>query len=236
MKYFYIILAILTLAACDKYGIDTWTGEHYVYFTTPEDVDSANETLLADSLDISFFFYLEDEIRYPLEVGLTGQVFSEDTPFKVVVDEKNSTLPENLYDLPDHYLFGKGQMKDTIYVTLKNDPFLHDTKCYLKLDIVSNDKVLSHNGKNGSRILMASDIAVKPDWWVTNPIEWWYLGDYSRKKYELFMQVTGETRLDLNNLSKARLLTLQFQHWLDDQNPKIMEEDGKTPMQTQIIG
>lgn len=235
MKYLYGLLIILAIAACDKKEIETWAGEHYVYFTTPEDVDP-DDVSLADSIDISFFFYLEDKIQYPLEVGLTGKPFDEDVPFKVVVDEEKSNLPSDLYDLPEYFTFRKGRVKDTIYVTLKNDRLLLEQKYNLKLNIVSNDKVLTHKGKNASRLLLVSDIAVRPSWWVTDPIEWWYLGDYSRKKYELFMQVTGESQLDLNNLGKARLLTLQFQHWLDRQNPRIMEEDGKTPMTTRVIG
>lgn len=232
MKYLYSILLILALVACDKRDIEAWSGEHYVYFTFIEDEDEVP----SDSIDISFFFYLEDEIQYPLEVGLTGQPFIEDTPFKVVVDEKNSNLPKDLYDLPEHFIFSKGQVKDTIYVTLKNDLILQEKKYDLKLDIIANDRVLTHNGKNATRLLKISDIAVRPSWWVEDPIEWWFLGTYSKKKYELFMQVTGVAQLDLDNLGQARLLALQFQHWLDDQVPQIMEEDGITPMQTTVVG
>lgn len=75
----------------------------------------------------------------------------------------------------------------------------------------------------------------KPDWWLENPIEWYYLGTFTAKKYEKFMEATGVSSLDLNDLAEVRLLTLEFQNWLDRQDPKILDEDGNE-MKTEIIG
>lgn len=235
MRYLFYILLPLAIVACSKEDIETWKGEHYVYFTEEEKKFYGNEITSSDSINISFFFYRDDVIQYPLEVGLTGQLLSEDTPFKVVADKEKTTLPENLYELPDLFYFSKGQVKDTIYITLKNDLMLKDKSYNLKLDIVKHGETSTHNGKNASRLLLVSDIVKKPTWWIENPIEWYYLGEFSRKKYELFMEVTGAEALDLNNLSEARLLTLEFQYWLDKQNPKILEENGNE-MKTEIIG
>lgn len=235
MKYLFYILLLSVVVACNKKDIETWTGEHYVYFTIPEKGSSGDKNNVADSIDVSFFFYLEDEIEYALEVGLTGQLLSEDTPFKVVVDTDKSNLPDDLYVLPELFTFGKGQVKDTIRIKLKNSSILKDKKYDLKLDIVNYGNMLTHKGRNGSRLFKVSDIANRPTWWVEDPIEEYYLGKYSRKKYEYFMQVTGATELDLNDLAKARLLTLEFQHWLDNQKPKIIDEDGNE-METKIIG
>lgn len=233
MKYFFYIFLFLTAMACNKKSIETWDGEHYVYFTEKED-ENGNK-IPVDSINISFFFYIEDVVSYPLEVALTGMPLDEDTPFKVVVDKKKSNLPEALYDLQEKFMFSKGQIKDTIYVDLKNNAALKEKEFSLKLDIVSDGMMLSHKGKNGSRLLKVSDIAVRPDWWVEDPIEKYYLGKYSATKYTYFMKATSATKLDLNDLSEARLLTLEFQHWLDNQNPKIMDEDGN-PMKTEVIG
>lgn len=233
MKYLFCIFLFLTVMACDKKGIEVWNGEHYVYFTEKED-DNGNN-IPADSISISFFFYIENAISYPLEVALTGKPLDEDVPFKVVVDKEKSNLPEALYNLPEHFVFSKGQVKDTIYVDLKNDATLKEKEYSLKLDIVSEGMMLSHKGKNGSRLLKVSDIAVRPDWWVEDPIEKYYLGKYSAKKYTYFMKATGAIKLNLKDLSEARLLTLEFQHWLDNQNPKIIDEDDN-PMKTEVIG
>lgn len=227
-----VLLAIISIG-CDKKDIATYESGHYVYFTTNDEY--RNKDVSVDSIVISFFFYLNDDIEYPIEVGLTGRLFSEDTPFKVVVDKEKSDLPEKLYRLPEFFMFRKGRVKDTIYVKLKNDPILKEKAYTLKLDIVEYGNVLTHRGKNARRILKISDIAERPKWWTDNPIVWYYLGDYSRKKYELFMKVTGVSDLTGMDMGKVRLLTLQFQHWLDSQNPKILDEDGNE-MSTEIIG
>ena len=236
MRYLFYILLLIVVIACSKKNIETWQGEHYVYFTEKESLFYGNdESISSDSINVSFFFYINDVIQYPLEVALTGQLLEEDTPFKVVADKEKTTLPENLYEIPDYFIFGKGQVKDTIYITLKNDPILKMKRFDLKLDIVKEGDILTHKGKNASRLLKVSDIVEKPDWWLENPIEWYYLGEFSAKKYKKFMEVTGAESLDLNNLAEARLLTLEFQHWLDSQDPKILDEDGNE-MSTEIIG
>lgn len=228
------LLYILLLSACEKKEIPFYEGEHYIYFTTEEEGFHASN-VTADSTIVSFFFYLEDDILYPIEVGLTGQLFEQPTKFRVVADREKSDLPEQLYELPETYEFAAGQVKDTIYIRLKNDPILLERQYTLKIDIVDSGEIHSHKGKNARRILKVCDIVSKPDWWVENPIEWYYLGEYSRKKYELFMTVTGVSDLSGLGEGKIRLLTLEFQHWLDNQNPKIKEEDGNE-MKTEVIG
>lgn len=235
MKYLSYIILFLVLVSCDRRNIETWEGGNYVYFTEEEKLFYGNKSTVTDSIDVSFFFYLDDVIEYPLEVALTGNFLSEDTPFKVVVNKEKSNLPENLYEIPDHFIFNKGQLKDTIYITLRKDPILKTKKFDLQLQIVKYGNISSHKGKNATRLLKVSDIAVRPIWWIENPIEWYYLGTYSAKKYRLFKEVIGVEALDLNNLAEARLLTLEFQQWLDRQEPKIIDEDGN-PMKTEIIG
>ncbi len=234
MKFLSYVVVFLMLVSCDKKNIETWEGGNFVYFTE-EELLYGNESTVADSIDVSFFFYLDDVIDFPLEVALTGELLSEDTPFKVVVNKEKSNLPENLYEIPDHFIFNKDQLKDTIYVTLKKDPILKEKKYDLQLEIVKYGNISSHKGKNATRLLKVSDIAVRPTWWVENPIEWYYLGTYSAKKYKLFKEITKAESLDLNDLGKARLLCLEFQQWLDNQDPKIIDEDGN-PMKTEVIG
>ncbi|MEG1738193.1 MAG: DUF4843 domain-containing protein [Odoribacter sp.] len=228
---FYILsLTLLLLAACSEEQITSYNDEHFVYFVTNEEAEE-----VADSTNVSFFFYSEDDIRYPLVVGLTGQPFEKDTKFRVEVDKEKTDLPKNLYDLPETFTFAANQVQDTVYVSLKNNAILQNKRYTLKIDIVDYEGIRTHRGKNGQRTLKVSDIAEKPDWWVENPIEWNYLGIYSRKKYELFLQVTGVGNLKGMDLGKVRILTLEFQHWLDSQNPKILDEDGNE-MKTEIIG
>lgn len=231
MKYFVCILVIIAgLSACDKKEIPTWADERYVYFTTDKE-----KSAVSDSTIISFFFYLEDDIQYPVEVAIAGKLLEKDIEFKVAVDEEKSNLPARLYDVPETFVFHRNRVKDTICIGLKNDPILLEQQYALTLRIISTGSLAAPGDLHGWRLLKVCDIAERPAWWVENPIEWFYLGTYSRKKYEKFMEVTGIYDLTGMDLGKVRLLTLQFQHWLDDQNPKIIDEDGNE-MKTQIIG
>lgn len=231
MKYLsYILLLMIGLSACDKKEIPTWADERYVYFSTDKE-----KPAVSDSTVISFFFYPEDDIQYPVEVEIAGKLPEKDMEFKVVVDEEKSNLPARLYDIPETFVFHCNRVKDTIYIGLKNDLVLLEQQYALTLRIVSAGGLAAPGDIRGRRLLKICDIAEQPAWWVENPIEWFYLGTYSRKKYEKFREATGINDLTGMDLGKVRLLTLQFQHWLDNQNPKIIDEDGNE-MKTQIIG
>ena len=50
------------------------------------------------------------------------------------------------------------------------------------------------------------------------------------------MEVTGVGDLEGLSSSEIRALALKFKRYLKAQNPPIMEEDGKTPMEVTVIG
>lgn len=65
-----------------------------------------------------------------------------------------------------------------------------------------------------------------------------YLGDYSDKKYTLFIQETGVADLDPNNADELRYYTIIFKNYLlreKDNNRTVREEDG-TEMTVNLIG
>ena len=237
MKYINILGALLIglgIASCEKKEIELYGTDRYVYFTTEE--EGFHETNAnSDSTNISFFFYIEDDIQYPLEVGLTGAPLDKPATFKVVADTEKSDLPAELYEIPETFEFAAGQVLDTIHIRLKNDPRLLDRQYTLKIDIVDNENFKSHHGKNGRRILKISDIAEKPEWWTENPIEWNYLGEYSRLKYEHFMRATGISSLKGMDEGMIRVYSLKFKRYLENQDPAIIDEDGD-PMSVEVIG
>ena len=229
-----VLLIAICVASCEKKEIEVYGTDRYVYFTTAEH-GFHDTNFTTDSTNVSFFFYLEDDIQYPLEVGLTGTPLDQPARFKVTANLKDSDLPTELYEIPETFEFGAGQVKDTIYIRLKNDPRLLERQYTLKVEILDNENFKSHHGINARRILKVSDIAEKPDWWTENPIEWYYLGEYSRKKYELFMRATGISSLENMDEGMIRVYSLKFKHWLENQNPAIIDEDGN-PMTVEVIG
>ena len=237
MKYFYIwgaLFMALFVASCEKKEIELYGTDRYVYFTFDKG-GFYDSNLTTDSTMVSFFFYMEDDIQFPIEVGLTGKPLDKPATFKVVADKEKSDLPEELYEVPETFEFAAGQVKDTIHIRLKNDPRLLERIYTLKIEIVDNENFKTHGGVNARRFLKVSDIAEKPDWWTENPIEWNYLGEYSRKKYELFMKATGINSLKGMDEGMIRVYSLKFKRWLENQNPAIIDEDGN-PMTVEVIG
>lgn len=224
-KLFVILIVILAHYACEQKELTTYEDGNYVFF---------DETI-PDTVLFSFFYYIEDVVDANFVIALTGLPLMQEKEITLRVNKEESDCPEALYQFRDRYLFSANQIIDTIGITFTNSEELKTKEYVLVLEIESNDVLKSHNGKNGRRVIKISDIAQRPAWWTENPIEWFYLGTYSRKKYELFLQVTGEGDLSDKTPGEIRILTLQFQHWLDSQNPKIVDEDGNV-MKTEIIG
>lgn len=104
-----------------------------------------------------------------------------------------------LYSLPTDCKIRKGLLKDTIYVVLKNDPTLKTETKRLELTIVESESVKLGNFVNSKAIVTVTDRLFKPRWWSVNDlgdpknpansVESFYLGRYSEKKYQLFLEL-----------------------------------------------
>jgi hypothetical protein len=93
-------------------------------------------------------------------------------------------------------------------------------------------------------IWFINDSFAQPAWWTTyatdryNSVEYIFLGEYSDKKYELLIQVTGVS--DWTDLSddERRMLALQFKRWLaaEDAAGRTVYEDteGAEPVRMEV--
>ena len=69
----------------------------------------------------------------------------------------------------------------------------------------------------------------KPQWWNSN-VTRYFLGDYSDKKYRLFIAVTGKTEIDVANEEELRYYTLLLKYHLlaeKEAGRTVYEDDGK---------
>ncbi len=156
--------------------------------------------MTTDTTSVSFKMYNEGEdAKIPIEVTVFGQLQQDDLSFSVGVDEKKTTLSSALYSLPTDCKIRKGLLKDTIYVVLKNDPILKTETKRLELTIVESESVKLGNFVNSKAIVTVTDRLFKPRWWSVNDlgdpknpansVESFYLGRYSEKKYQLFLEL-----------------------------------------------
>jgi hypothetical protein len=224
-KYIVVLIGLLFLvSACDEKELQIYKSDSFVSF-----IKSSSDTTV-----FSFFFYRDDVVEYPMIVRLTGDP-GEARSFKMVANKEQSTLSEDLYNIPDNYTFREGMLQDTITVTLKNHADLLTNQYVLVLELKDGDGLLSAGGSYGKAVLKVSDKAEKPDWW-DDYFARDYLGKYSRKKFELFVQVAGEGDLGDKTQGEKRVLTLKFKHWLEKQNPPIYDEENEEEMVVTVIG
>ncbi|MGL5682286.1 MAG: DUF4843 domain-containing protein [Marinifilaceae bacterium] len=223
--YILLVSLFLTVISCKQEDIACYNSNNYLSFSST----------VEDTIKHSFFFYQEDEVTVKMQVSLAGLPLDKDKEYKISVIDEESNCPAEAYKLNDKYVFRKDMIIDTLSVIVINQSIFKKESVFLTIQIEDNEHFISSGGLNTKRVIRISDIAQRPDWWTENPIEWWYLGPYSQKKYECFMEATGIGDLTGMSLGDIRILTLKFQHWLDSQNPAIVDEDGNI-MKTVIIG
>lgn len=222
-----IFALVVALFACEEKETPFYEGVTYLSFATD---------ISQDSTEVSFFFYPgEDKLEIPVEITLAGKLFDEDVPVRLTVVDSLSDAEENSYSLPENAVFRAGLVADTLYVTLHRISALESERYHLVLALEETpDYLLGQQEYRNNEIIFTAKPA-RPEWWdatITNV----YLGDYSQKKFELFMEVTGVGDLEGLSSSEIRALALKFKRYLKAQNPPIMEEDGTTPMEVTVIG
>ena len=219
MKTIYRLIGIfcffLLLGACERKEIELYDSPRYLSFESNE----------KDTLSFSFFFTLDEEYEYPVIVNLTGDLLEEDKEF-IVKPDTGSTLASEMFVLPERFIFRRGIVSDTFRVKLKNHPRLQSEKLFLKLRLEETGIFSSTGGIWGHTILSVTDIAIRPSWWDERVVERFYLGVYSKRKFELFMEATGITDMSEMSDGERRIAALRFKHWLADRDPIPDEENG----------
>lgn len=201
-----------------------------------------------DTTVVSFKTYNEGEDAViPVEVSIRGKIQETDLPFTISVDESRTTLPQNLYSLPEACKIRKGLLTDTIYVTLKNDPMLQSENRILALQIDENGEIKQGDSFYSRALISVTDRLFKPAWWSVNDagseqnpgnsVDWYYLGEYSQRKYELFLEVLKEDHVvfDGKNKQILRKYALKLKNKLKEMNAGKAQEDWEKDENGMII-
>lgn len=225
------LLGVLCLmASCKEESILTNANDvSYLRFT---------KNMTKDTTVVSFKVYNEGEDAViPIEVSINGKVQTEDLPFSISVDESRTTLDANLYVLPTDCKIRKGHLTDIIYITLKNSPELKTQTKRLALMVDETEQVRQGDRNYARAIINVTDRLFKPDWWSVNDlgsetqpensVDWYYLGEYSEKKYQLFLMICQEDNFVYDGKDKQMLrkYSLKLKNWLKDQNEGKPEDE-----------
>lgn len=241
-RYTFLILIIsIFLLSCEEKDIALFDGDNQIYFEKFYIDEFAPGYNKADSTEYSFFFYPTDtkSVDAELIVCLSGRLLEEDTEFQIKVVEDETTAEEGEYEIADKYIFNANNIsetddfvKDTIAVKLIKTARIEglEESARLVVELIPNSKLGVGQLERRKAIIRFSAKACQPAWWDYE-VRSKLLGDYSQKKYKLFLdhadpnsKMNGD--LIKNYPSEAIELAMKFKKWLNEQNPKILDEDG----------
>lgn len=224
-----ILGVVLLLWNCQDSDFKMYDAANYLQFVQP----------FEDTTIISFTFYPgEDELMWPIEVEMSGMLSEHELFYDVVIDEEYTTAVEGEhYELLDDFSMAPMATKDTCWIRLFRTPEMETTEYQIVLRVVDSDAFLRGQLDYSVVVLRVNDKLARPDWWDNNVV-WYYLGEYSDKKFSLFIDVTGKADLTGASDSELRAYALQFKYWLQAQKETgntIREEDDEE-MTVAVLG
>ncbi len=133
----------------------------YVYF-------AADAT--ADSTTYSFKAFPSGEIHMKIPMKSNGVWLTKEREYTVSADEEFTTLPSELYVLPEKCIFPAGQAQDTIEIVLLNGDLLKEKICRLMLKVDETELVREGDDKYSRAIILVSDKLERPP--VVDRVGW----------------------------------------------------------------
>ena len=204
----------------------------YVYVETmggPRDYDRL----------VSFRQMTVYDVEYVVENGVNVDSTVTENPYNAVADKHfvafDSEEAKKLMVVPAN------EVSANIPIILLRDPSLKANEYYLTLQLVENDEFkIGGVQKDVEYAITFADKLVEPNFWGTNPYAggWWLFGDYSTRKHEFMIEVSGE-RIDdewyntkVNGVSGAsNYYQAKFKTALDKfNNDPVNIESGVAPM------
>lgn len=236
MRETIIILCLMAIGfvACDEVGLEE-NSNTITYLGFEKDFTT-------DSIAVSFLFYPDGSVDYPVVLNILGKVLEADAEYTLSVIQDSTTLDAKNYKLPEKFTFRKGLLTDTAYIPLTNSAELSSGNFILWLQVDEND-----NFKKGPRVhqkikMLVTDKVTRPAWWPEEDVvEWYYLGLYSDKKYELLLEVTDQADFGEASMAERRILALKLKRYVEEWNAAhpddiLMDEANNQPMTIPVAG
>ncbi|MFD2554334.1 DUF4843 domain-containing protein [Sphingobacterium tabacisoli] len=190
MKSNFIItcLLLLTMVACkDSHNmLEFDIADSYVYFALPDD----NTKSVERYIDSTYYSFSLDEnititekvLKIPVHIG--GAAADKDRMYALVVDGASQYDPDMIKLTSP--VIKAGKYNDTLYVTVKRDPYLLTNQMVLHLGLQANDDFKVGNVHNSTMKIVVDDILREPKWWNT-----WknYFGPFKKEVFQKWMQL-----------------------------------------------
>lgn len=232
---------ILLLSGCQKKEVFIFNDGQELFFEKFYENEKFPGTGSADSTQLSFFFFPDgtQDIEAPLVVNLSGKLLKgTDLKFSLKVVAEQTTANATEYTIDPSYSFSPviganaTEIKDTVLVKLHRSARIDQLPKGVRLvvELVPNSQVgLGQTERIRAKIILTT-LANKPDWW-TDEVTSNLLGEYSQKKFKLFLNEIDKnaemnTKFIESRPDEAKKMALKFKAWLNTQNPQILEDNG----------
>lgn len=199
-----IALAALALSSCTQNSYEGFEDQGSVYFQTSKSDWTATST----STNYSFAGKANDRDTIWLQVDLLGTPAEYDRTFKIGLDATTNNAVSGTHFEPfkESYIMKAGEMTTQVPVIIYKTDDMAEKTITLGITLVAtNDLGLGLKGRTAYAINI-SNFLLKPTWW-DEPFDpyagtQWegyfticgadYLGPYSQRKHELFIQILGK--------------------------------------------
>ena len=247
-KYIILVFVFIgILTSCEEKGVAEYSDDSlYVSFV-------ADAT--KDSVVLSFRAYPAGEVTWEIPVKAVGLWARENREYTISVDEERTTLPADLYKLPEKCVFHAGQAQDTIEIVLYNGSILAEKAYRLVLKIDENDEVKEGELNYRRAIFQVSDKLERPEWWTVlnggagyanfyNIAETYYLGTYSEVKYIMFLEELAKDNVvfDGENTAILKKYSLRLKYRVQEYNDdpanagKPLCDENDNPIVVPVVG
>ena len=167
------------MTSCSEEKIMTYSEKDYIVFSR----------YLKDSTNFSFLAYPgAEQAEFKIPVKLIGMPSDKDRKYKVSVMADETDAPADSYILQTEQVFHAGKVTDTCVIILKNTPELKTRSRRLVFRLEASEDFGLGQVDRLAHILNVSNMLFQPAWW-NSTVRAYYLGNYSDKKFELFLMV-----------------------------------------------
>lgn len=223
-----ILVLLLSLFACKQQEVMMFEGENYIQFNKS----------IKDSLTCSFLSDPDADFKlFPIVMDVVGKPSPNERKVKLSVINELSTANSSHYKIDQEATFRANRVSDTLWVKVFNTPDLKNKAVKIVYTLQNNNdfKVGEFNYSIG--VLYFTNRLARPAWWNEDVVDD-YLGEYSDKKYQLFIDLTKKVDIDPDNSVEVLECTMLLKNYLlrqKDIGHTVYEEDG-TEMEVYFIG
>lgn len=241
-----LISSLIFLASCEKIGLGENSDDiTYVYFT---------RDATTDTTAISFKTYSTDTISIPVYITTAGKWLREPMEFSLSLDPQLTTYQTGKVLIAEKYTLLPHQSQDTVYIKLIRYPELKNETHYITLKIAPAGMIQEGPLTNQRGIFAITDQIFRPDWWTVldggyngnlsyNIAKEFYLGNYSEKKYLMFLEELAKDGVQFDGKDRLtlRIYSLRLKYRIKEYNENhpgapMMDEENNEEMTIPVAG